>query len=302
MQNRVKFVFGKDLFQKSAVTNISAIKPVTVPFQIRRNIALFDGWIIIIVKIVNNGYLIPLFQHSVCRRRTDKTGTARNQQPKIMRKQRKVFRWTAGILYQMAFYVKTVFPKHINKTQLVAATVIFKKIPPVFHNANKCRFIVPAIQNIIFAKTIMFRKTRFFKISNCFSIFPICHIPVFHFCKFFINTIPAKMHRQQKICLSFFNLSKQIRAADIDIAVHINALFILGKQFVRIYLMVTIVERIVFFGIDQWPYLPNALSLLGKKLFVIGKTNVIPVFIEIFVFPESIIISGQTSINDTPGL
>ena len=66
--------------------------------------------------------------------------------------------------------------------------------------------------------------------------------------------------------------------------------------------MVTIVERIVFFGIDQWPYLPNALSLLGKKLFVIGKTNVIPVFIEIFVFPESIIISGQTSINDTPGL
>lgn len=52
--------------------------------------------------------------------------------------------------------------------------------------------------------------------------------------------------------------------------------------------MVTIVERIVFFGIDQWPYLPNALSLLGKKLFVIGKTNVIPVFIEIFVFPESI--------------
>lgn len=77
------------------------------------------------------------------------------------------------------FLCQNRFPKHINKTQLVAATVIFKKIPPVFHNANKCRFIVPAIQNIIFAKTIMFRKTRFFKISNCFSIFPICHIPVF---------------------------------------------------------------------------------------------------------------------------
>ena len=100
------------------------------------------------------------------------------------------------------------------------------------------------------------------------------------------------MYRHQQTLFSPSYLSKQIRTANADITVTPDALLIIRKQFMRIYFMITAASGTVSPNISQRTDFPNTAFFLSQKFFIIGKTDIIPVIVNIPVFLKRIISPG----------
>lgn len=60
----------------------------------------------------------------------------------------------------------------------------------------------------------------------------------------------------------------------------------------RIYFMITAASGIIGTDISQRTDFPNTAFFLGQKFFIVGKTNIIPVIVNISVLFKRIISSG----------